>query len=57
VIIADSASSTAAAGFAAAVGCLFQALTRRLYGVAATPSDKSIPLNFGAERLESLEQG
>jgi len=39
VIIADMRNSTVAAGSAVAVGCAFSGASRRICGVAATPSD------------------
>jgi len=39
VIIADMRGSMAAEKFAAAIGCAFSGASRRIYGVAATPSD------------------
>jgi hypothetical protein len=53
VIIADMRSSMVAAETAAAIGCAFSGASRRIYGVAATPSDtvrKKAParIYFGA---------
>jgi len=39
VIIADTRGSMVAAEKAAAIGCIFSGASRRIYRVAATPSD------------------
>jgi len=63
VTIADTRSSMVAAIQAAAIGCAFSGASRRIYGVAATPSDtvrKKAPparIYFGAQRLSILDKG